>query len=115
MTTPFQKPELDRAAAPCWLVRQVGSAVEIVHVGPITPDVVSAIDRLAALFPKACALAGDVPDSCVGVRLEDSDQDLSWRTMLGLGEENSKIGSAPILLAVNRIQYVALARATGIK
>lgn len=115
-TQPFQKPDVPQPASSAWLVFQVGEAVEIVHVGRTTPDVVSALDRMAALFgDKAIALAGDVPDALVGIRLESADADGTWRALLGRFGDNTKVDTRRVLLGFNPSQYIALAKKAGIR
>lgn len=116
MTSPFIKPELPRPATSCWLVHQVGEHVEVVHIGPTTPDVQIAIERMARIFgDKAIAIAGETPDGCIGFALEDSDQDAIWRSIIGHATDNTKVDHVRIYLGLGRARYIELARMAGIK
>lgn len=120
MTQKFIRPEVPIPATAAWLVHQVGDDVEIVHVGPSSPDSIAAIERLGAKFAaiaaRPCvALAGDVPEVVTGLRIAGGDADDVWRTLQTFGEETSKIDNRRVLLGFTREAYIAIARRAGIK
>lgn len=97
---------------PCWFVRQVGLDVEVIHVGPIDwADLRAAIDRLRrpmwnaqgdATVPKIVA---DMRIEPCGVLIAGADAELVWRLCCDIFDP------ATVHLAINAIQYAALARA----
>lgn len=112
MTTPFNK--LPTPATPFWIVRDVGSTVEVVHVGPISDDdLASLIDKISREFhgrgARITVLSGRTATRDVGVRIEEADSDGIWRTLLELFERE-KLNTAELHLGINRVQYIHLSK-----
>jgi hypothetical protein len=105
---------MTRPVSPCWIVHSVGSAVEIVYVGAPTADLEAAINRViramayeASVMPRISMIGID-PTRPTGIRVEDFDADTAWRLMVYKFGDDTKVDSARVLLAINRIQYAGM-------
>lgn len=127
MTAPIAK--MIRPIAPCWIVRQVGSAVELACVGVVDVAVTELVlgklrEAFNVLKLFACEdLAETDPNRAIGLRIENADSDAVWRatvrTLRAIGEGRGSAGlkeahDGIVLLAINLPEYLVLAKKLGL-